>query len=85
MPRTPRSPTGEPNLRARLLLLLLLATVVPDQIGTTLSRRRRARRGGDDGVETVEIAIGIALGVGVALLLWAAYKVVVQKYLDQLP
>ncbi|GAA2779223.1 hypothetical protein [Crossiella cryophila] len=85
MHRTPRAQTGDPNLRIRLLLLLLLATAAADQIGTTLPRQLRGRRGGDDGVETVEIAIAIAAGVVVALGAVALYKLVVQKYLNQLP
>lgn len=87
MPRIARAPTRLRNRWDQLALHILLFSIATDPPRTLpRGRRHRAcRRGGDDGVETVEIAIGIALAVGVALLVWAAYKVFVQKYLNQLP
>ncbi|MGO1053244.1 hypothetical protein [Crossiella sp. CA198] len=86
MLRAPRAPDRWKLLPHRLALqLVLTVTDLAEKATTTLRRRAGRRRGGDDGVETVEIAIGIALGVAVALIVWAAYKAIAQKYLDQLP
>ncbi|MCO1575191.1 hypothetical protein M8C13_05380 [Crossiella sp. SN42] len=85
MPRIARAPIRLRNRWDRLALQILLFSAAAEPPRRFPRKRRRVRRGGDEGVETVEIAIGIALAVGVALLVWAAYKVFVQKYLNQLP
>ncbi|MCK2241864.1 MULTISPECIES: hypothetical protein [unclassified Crossiella] len=85
MLRSPRAPDRWRNLPHRLALQIVLTVTDLAEKATTVRRRTGRRRGGDDGVETVEIAIGIALGVALALLVWAAYKAIAQKYLDQLP
>ncbi|GAA2778871.1 hypothetical protein [Crossiella cryophila] len=73
------------NLLYRLALQFILTVTDLAEKATTVRRRTGRRRGGDDGVETVEIAIGLALGVGAALLVWAAYKALAQKQIDLLP
>lgn len=63
-----------------LLTILGLAMTIAESVGRRWQEVRRSR---DAGVESVEIAIGLALGLALALVVWAAYKALTTKYLNQ--
>ncbi|GAB3901361.1 hypothetical protein ACFQ1S_15665 [Kibdelosporangium lantanae] len=64
---------------------LLLAVLATSSLLAQLQRRWRAATRNDNGMETVQVAIALALGVALALLVWAAVKTSTTKYLDQVP
>ena len=70
-------------LRPRYFLVIVVVLVA--QLELEVGRRWRVVTRRDDGMETVQVAIALALGVALALLVWAAVKTSTTKYLDQVP
>lgn len=85
MPNPARGPAQITINRDLLAARAVVAMVaLAAGLGTELRHRWGVlRRSRDRGVESVELAIGIALGLALALVVWAAYETLVKKYLIQ--
>jgi hypothetical protein len=69
----------------RTTTCLTLLALTADSLAAEVQRRWRAVTRDDSGMETVQVAIALALGVALALVVWAAVKTSTTKYLDQVP